>query len=69
MDKERKIERLERKLAKAQEEIKQLKSEARKAKREKSKSSKKKEDRTVTLTEEQEWLLSMLLGDIPTPDS
>jgi len=69
MNKERKIERLEQKLAKAQEEIKQLKSEVRKSKREKSKSSKKKEDRTVTLTEEQERLLSMLLGDILTPDS
>ena len=69
MNKDRKIERLEQKLAKAQEEIRQLKLDVRKAKREKSKASKKKEDRTVTLTKEQQRLLSMLLGDIPTRDS
>lgn len=69
MNKDKKIERLEQKLAKAQEEIKQLRSDVRKAKREKSKASKKKEDRTVTLTKEQQRLLSMLLGDIPIQDS
>ena len=69
MNKDKKIERLEQKLAKAQEEIKQLRSDVRKAKREKSKASIKKEDRTVTLTKEQQRLLSMLLGDIPIQDS
>lgn len=69
MNKDKKIERLKQKLAKAQEEIKQLRSDVRKAKREKSKASKKKEDRTVTLTKEQQRLLSMLLGDIPIQDS
>lgn len=69
MNKDKKIERLEQKLAKAQEEIEQLRSDVRKAKREKSKASKKKEDRTVTLTKEQQRLLSMLLGDIPIQDS
>ena len=69
MNKDKKIERLEQKHAKAQEEIKQLRSDVRKAKREKSKASKKKEDRTVTLTKEQQRLLSMLLGDIRIQDS
>ena len=69
MNKDKKIEQLEQKLAKAQEEITQLRSDVRKAKREKSKASKKKEDRTVTLTKEQQRLLSMLLGDIPIQDS
>ena len=69
MNKDKRIEQLEQKLAKAQEEIKQLRSDVRKAKREKSKASIKKEDRTVTLTKEQQRLLSMLLGDIPIQDS
>lgn len=69
MNKDKKIERLEQKLAKVLEENKKLKSDVRKAKREKSQASKKKEGRTVTLTEEQQRLLSMLLGDIPIQDS
>ena len=69
MNKDKKIERLEKKLAKALEENQKLKSEVRKAKREKSKASKKKEGRTITLTKEQQRLLSMLLGDIPIQDS
>ena len=64
MNKDKKIERLEQKLAKALKENKQLKSEVRKAKNEKRKSSKKKDVRTVTLSEEQEQLLSSLLEDI-----
>ena len=64
MNKDKKIERLEQKLAKALEENKQLKSEVRKAKNEKRKSSKKKDVRTVTLSEEQEQLLSSLLEAI-----
>lgn len=64
MNKDKKIERLEQKLAKALEENKQLKSEVRKAKNENRKSSKKKDVRTVTLSEEQEQLLSSLLEGI-----
>ena len=64
MNKDKKIERLEQKLAKALEDNKQLKSEVRKAKNEKRKSSKKKDVRTVTLSEEQEQLLSSLLENI-----
>ena len=64
MNKDKKIERLEQKLAKALKENKQLKSEVRKVKNEKRKSSKKKDVRTVTLSEEQEQLLSSLLEDI-----
>jgi hypothetical protein len=64
MNKDKKIERLEQKLAKALEENRKLKSEVRKAKSEKRKASKKKDVRTITLSEEQEQLLSSLLGDI-----
>ena len=64
MNKDKKIERLEQKLAKALKENKQLKSEVRKAKNEKCKLSKKKDVRTVTLSKEQEQLLSSLLEDI-----
>ena len=64
MNKDKKIERLEQKLAKALEENRKLKSEVRKAKSEKRKASKKKDVRTITLSEEQEHLLSSLLGDI-----
>lgn len=64
MNKDKKIERLEQKLAKAEERIKSLESEVRNAKKESSRESKKKDVRTITLTEEQERLLSDLLGDI-----
>lgn len=69
MNKDKKIERLEQKLAKAQEEIRVLKSDVRKAKREKSQASKKKDVRTITLTKEQQRLLSKLLNDTLTLDS
>ena len=64
MNKDKKIERLEQKLSKALEENKKLKSEVRKAKSEKREASKKKDVRSVMLSEEQEQLLSSLLGDI-----
>ena len=69
MNKDKKIERLEQKLAKAQEEIKELKSDVRKAKRANNKASKKKDTRTVTLTKEQQQLLSKLLNGTLTLDS
>lgn len=64
MNKDKKIERLERQLAKLREENQQLKSDVRKAKKNSSKANKKKDVRTITLSEEQEQLLSALLGDI-----
>lgn len=64
MNKDKKIERLERQLAKLREENQQLKSDMRKAKKDSSKATKKKDVRTITLSEEQEQLLSALLGDI-----
>ena len=69
MNKDKKIELLEQKLAKAQEEIKELKSDVRKAKRANNKASKKKDTRTVTLTKEQQQLLSKLLNGTLTLDS
>ena len=69
MNKDKKIERLEQKLAKAQEEIKELKSDVRRAKQESSKASKKKDARTITLTEEQQQLLSKLLNGTLTLNS
>lgn len=69
MNKDKKIERLEQKLAKAQEEIKELKSDVRRAKRESSKASKKKDARTITLTKEQQQLLSKLLNGTLSLDS
>lgn len=64
MNKEKKIERLERQLAKLREENRQLKSDVRKVKKDSSNENKKKDVRTITLSEEQEKLLSDLLGDI-----
>ena len=64
MNKEKKIERLERQLAKLREENRQLKSDVRQAKKDSSNENKKKDVRTITLSEEQEKLLSDLLGDI-----
>ena len=64
MNKEKKIERLERQLAKLREENRQLKSDVRKVKKDSSNENKKKDVRTITLSEEQEQLLSALLGDI-----
>lgn len=64
MNKDKKIERLERQLARLREENQQLKSDVRSAKKEVAKANKKKDVRTITLSEEQEQLLSALLGDI-----
>ena len=64
MNKEKKIERLERQLAKLRKENRQLKSDVRKVKKDRSNENKKKDVRTITLSEEQEKLLSDLLGDI-----
>ena len=64
MNKEKKIERLERQLAKLREENRQLKSDVRKVKKDSSNENKKKDVRTITLSAEQEKLLSDLLGDI-----
>ena len=64
MNKEKKIERLERQLAKLRKENRQLKSDVRKVKKDSSNENKKKDVRTITLSEEQEKLLSDLLGDI-----
>lgn len=64
MNKDKKIERLERQLAKLREENRQLKSDVRKAKKDSSNENKKKDVRRITLSEEQEMLLSDLLGDI-----
>lgn len=64
MNKEKKIERLERQLAKLRKENRQLKSDVRKVKKDSSNENKKKDIRTITLSEEQEKLLSDLLGDI-----
>ena len=64
MNKDKKIERLERQLAKLREENRQLKSDVRKVKKDSSNENKKKDVRTITLSEEQEKLLSDLLGDI-----
>ena len=69
MNKDKKIERLEQKLAKALEENKKLKSDARKARRERNEASKKKDARTITLTKEQQRLLSKLLSGTLTLDS
>ena len=64
MNKDKKIERLERQLARLREENQQLKSDVRSAKKEVAKANKKKDVRTITLSKEQEQLLSALLGDI-----
>ena len=64
MNKDKKIERLERQLAKLREENRQLKSDVRKVKKDSSNENKKKDVRRITLSEEQEMLLSDLLGDI-----
>ena len=64
MNNEKKIERLERQLAKLREENRQLKSDVHKVKKDSSNENKKKDVRTITLSEEQEKLLSDLLGDI-----
>lgn len=64
MNNEKKIERLERQLAKLRKENRQLKSDVRKVKKDSSNENKKKDVRTITLSEEQEKLLSDLLGDI-----
>ena len=64
MNKDKKIERLERQLAKLRKENRQLKSDVRKVKKDSSNENKKKDVRRITLSEEQEMLLSDLLGDI-----
>lgn len=64
MDKDKKIARLEQQVAKLRKENQQLKSDVRKAKKKASEADKKKDVRTVTLSKEQEQLLSDLLGDI-----
>lgn len=69
MNKDRKIERLEHRLAKALEENKKLKSDVRRAKRERNEASKKKDAKTITLTKEQQRLLSKLLNATLTLDS
>lgn len=69
MNKDKKIERLEKKLEAAKQENKRLKSEVRKAKKEQTAASKKKAARTITLNEEQQRLLSMLLNGTLTQDS
>lgn len=69
MDKDKKISRLEQKLNKAQEEIKSLKSELRSVKSERRKESKKKDAKNVTMTKEQQRLLSRLLNGTLILDS
>ena len=64
MDKDKEIERLKKQLSAKDEKIKSLKKEVREAKRQRRLASKKKDVRTVTLSEEQERLLSSLLKDI-----
>ena len=69
MNKDIKIARLEAKLNKAQEEMKKLKAEVRAAKAENRKSSKKKDAKSITLSKEQQQLLSKLLSGTLTLDS